>query len=87
MARDASCGFMIWDGTSKGTLTNVINLVNADKKVLFYSSPKKHFLTVRTPGDLDRALNASEIKDARAFLASLETKSSESRDLPGIDTM
>jgi hypothetical protein len=36
MAKDASFGFMIWDGTSKGTLTNVINLLGAQKKVLLY---------------------------------------------------
>jgi hypothetical protein len=40
MAKDATCGFMIWDGTSKGMLTNVINLVSAEKKVLLYSAPK-----------------------------------------------
>jgi hypothetical protein len=82
MAKDASCGFMIWDGTSKGTFTNVINLVNARKKVLLYSSPKKHFFTLRTLGDLNRALNANGIKNAAAFLASLGTNSPESEHLP-----
>jgi hypothetical protein len=81
MAKDASCGFMIWDGISKGTLTNVINLVNAEKKVLLYSAPKKHFFTLRTPGDLNRVLSASGIKNVAAFLASLGTKSPESENL------
>ncbi len=81
MVKDASCGFMIWDGTSKGTLTNVINLVRADKKVLLYSAPKKQFFTLRTTGDLNRAVNASGIKDVAAFLASLETKSPKSGHL------
>jgi len=81
MAKDASCGFMIWDGKSKGTLTNVINLVNADKKVLLYSAPKKHFFTLRTPGDLNSALSASGIRDVAAFLASLGTKSPKSGHL------
>lgn len=79
MAKDASCGFMIWDGKSKGTLTNVINLVSADKKVLLYSIPKKHFFTMRTPADLNSALNASGIKDVPAFLASLGMKPLESQ--------
>jgi hypothetical protein len=39
MAKDASCGFMLWDGVSKGTLTNVINLLHCDKKVVLFSSP------------------------------------------------
>ena len=81
MAKDASWGFMIWDGASKGTLTNVVNLVNAEKKVLLYSAPKKQFFTVRTAGDLNHALAASGIKDVQGFLASLGTKETESRYL------
>jgi hypothetical protein len=81
MAKDASCGFMIWDGISKGTLANVINLISEDKKVLLYSTPKKQFFTLRTPGDLTRALNASGIKDVSAFVASLGTRQTESDHL------
>jgi hypothetical protein len=77
MARDASCGFMIWDGTSKGTLTNVVNLLETHKKVLLYSAPKKDFFTVRTREDLNHALTASGIKDVDGFLASLANKQTE----------
>jgi hypothetical protein len=52
-----------------------LNLVSAEKKVLLYSAPKKHFFTLRTPGDLNRA------KDVAGFLASLGTKSAESEHL------
>lgn len=78
MAKDASCGFMIWDGTSKGTLTNVVNLLKIRKKVLLYSAPKKDFFTVRTRKDLDHALTANGIKDVDGFLASVATKETES---------
>ena len=78
MVKDASCGFMIWDGISKGTLANVVNLVDAQKMVLLYSAPKKHFFTLRTFGDLSEALYATGIKDVTAFLASLEPKKMES---------
>jgi hypothetical protein len=78
MAKDASCGFMIWDGISKGTLTNVVNLLRIQKKVLLYSAPKKDFFTVRTREDLDHALTASGIKDVDGFLASIATKETES---------
>ena len=74
MAKDASCGFMLWDGTSKGTLTNVINLLDYNKKVLLFSAPKKQFFTLRTAGDLDHTLRASGIRDVAAVLASLESK-------------
>ncbi len=74
MAKDASCGFMLWDGISRGTLTNVINLLDHDKKVLLFSAPKKQFFTLRSSGDLDHTLRASGIKDVPALLASLEPK-------------
>ena len=77
MARDASCGFMIWDGISKGTLTNVINLVNAEKKVLLYSGSKKLFFTLRTELDLNEALAATGIRDVAGLLASLAAKKSK----------
>ena len=47
---------MLWDGISKGTLTNVINLLDYNKKVLLFSAPKKQFFTLRTAGDLDHTL-------------------------------
>jgi hypothetical protein len=78
MAKDASCGFMIWDGTSKGTLTNVINLLGAQKKVLLYHSPKKRFFTMRTTGDLHHVLGASGVKNVEGLLASLQRKGTES---------
>src|SRR5216110_965322 len=67
-------GFMLWDGISKGTLTNVINLLDYNKKVLLFSAPKKQFFTLRTAGDLDHTLRASGIRDVAAVLASLESK-------------
>lgn len=78
MARDASCGFMIWDGISKGTLTNVINLVKAEKKVLLYSGSKKNFFTLRTERDLNEALAATGITDVAGLLASLAAKKTKS---------
>ncbi len=74
MAKDASCGFMIWDGISKGTLKNVINLIGIHKIVLLYIDPKKDFYSVRTQDELDRALMESGIENVKKLLASLETK-------------
>jgi hypothetical protein len=66
---------MIWDGTSKGTLTNVVNLLKIHKKMLLYSAPRKDFFTLRTREDLDQALTASGIKgvENRARLRELPT--------------
>jgi len=56
MAEEASYGFMLWDGKSKGTLNNVINLLKQSKKVLVYYSPSKEFLTVGQASHLTELL-------------------------------
>jgi hypothetical protein len=69
MARDATWGFMIWDGCSKGTLSNVINLVGANKKVLLYNSPQKRFFTLLTTQDLMALVRSAGIKDLDDFIS------------------
>jgi len=71
MAKDASCGFMLWDGESKGTLTNVVNLLNSRKKVLLYLGPKKLFFKLCVFEDLREALHANGIGNVPAFLTSI----------------
>lgn len=46
MAKNADYGFMIWNGKSKGTLNNIINLVLKNKKVLIYFIPKGKFVCI-----------------------------------------
>ena len=82
MAREADCGLMLWDGVSKGTLTNVVNLLSARKKTLLYLSPKKCFFKVHTFEDLQEALRANGIGDLPEFLASLGIRAAVSQDLP-----
>lgn len=48
MTKDADYGFMIWNGKSKGTLNNIINLTKQNKKVLLYYTPHKKFYTINT---------------------------------------
>ncbi len=43
MAGDADYGFMIWNGKSKGTLNNIINLAKVKIKVLLFFTPHKKF--------------------------------------------
>jgi hypothetical protein len=71
MAKDATCGFMLWDGESKGTLANVVNLLSAHKKVLLYLAPKKLFFKLRVFEDLHEALSANGIGNVPAFLTSI----------------
>jgi hypothetical protein len=70
MARNADCGFMIWDGKSKGTLLNVQRLLRAGKPVVIYFAPDRECMTVRTLDDL-RALLARCRPADRQRLSSL----------------
>lgn len=57
MAKEANYGFMIWNGKSKGTLNNIINLIFLDKKVLVYYTPEKDFHTIKSIDNLKMLLN------------------------------
>jgi len=54
MADDADCGLMIWNGESKGTLNNIINLLNAGKQTVVYLISEKSFYRV---DDIDSLYN------------------------------
>jgi hypothetical protein len=46
MADAAEYGLMLWDGKSKGTINNVVNLSRGGKPVVVYIAPRRRFLTV-----------------------------------------
>ncbi len=73
MAKAASCGFMIWDGKSRGTLNNVANLLRARKKVAVYFSPEKSSHTLRSFDDLRALLDRCPTDDRRRFERDLTT--------------
>ena len=56
MSDQADYGFMLWDGESKGTLNNILNLLERGKHVVLYFSPKKSFITLKIVGDVNRLL-------------------------------
>ena len=57
MSQDADYGFMIWDGESKGTLNNVLNLLKEGKPVLIYRSPSREFLEIKSQEELKPILD------------------------------
>lgn len=67
MARTASCGFMIWDGKSRGTLNNIGNLLRAHKKVAVYFSPMKSSITLRSFRDLRALIEKCPPDERRRF--------------------
>ena len=52
MAAEADYGLMLWDGHSRGTLTNVVHLVRQGKPVVVYIASRKSFQTLRQPSQL-----------------------------------
>jgi hypothetical protein len=57
MSDEADYGFMVWDGESKGTLNNIINLAVRKKLVIVYLFPKKKFFTLRSESDISELLS------------------------------
>ncbi len=47
MAKEASIGFMVWDGKSAGTLINIGRLIQQKKKVDIYLAPTKDIFTIK----------------------------------------
>ncbi len=56
MAADATHGLMLWDGESRGTFTNINNLVRERKPVVVYLGPTKSFVNIKTDSDIDALL-------------------------------
>ena len=52
MAEQADYGFMLWDGVSKGTLNNILNLLERRKKVVVFLSPAQVCITLRQIDDV-----------------------------------
>ena len=57
MSLDADYGFMIWDGESKGTLNNVLNLLQCNKSALLYKSPTRDFIQIRSFDEFQSVLD------------------------------
>ena len=67
MSEQADYGFMLWDGSSKGTLNNIINLLQGNKYVLVYFSPSKKFFTLKSPSELENLLQKCDPISVRRF--------------------
>ncbi|KPG00385.1 hypothetical protein NML43_03325 [Rhodopseudomonas palustris] len=56
MARVSDVGLMIWDSKSTGTLSNVIELLDRDKKTVVFVNKMKDFVTVGDVAGLEHLL-------------------------------
>ena len=53
MAVDAVYGFMIWDGASRGPLSNLVNLAVRGKSSLVYLHPIKKMVCLKNLDDVN----------------------------------
>lgn len=65
MASEAGCGIMLWDGMSRGTLENVIEILRMGRKVLVYASPTRAFKKLETEADLKELTSALSPRPGR----------------------
>ena len=76
MANEADYGFMVWNGTSKGTLNNIINLTLLNKKVLVYYTPDKKFYVLKSIDDAKELLGKNDDVTAKQFFTDQLSKNS-----------
>lgn len=67
MAKKADYGLMIWNGISKGTLNNVINLVSANKKVLIYFVPHDKFILIDNILELNQLISICSLETKKVY--------------------
>ena len=60
MSEEADFGFMLWDGKSKGTINNAVNMIKAEKKVLLFHSKYKNFISISKMDDLRQLLKSCD---------------------------
>ncbi len=76
MAQEAKCAVMLWDAKSKGTLQNILNLIESGKRTLVYFAPEKDFYVIANEQDLQKLLARCERNDIEVAIRGLGLKSS-----------
>lgn len=81
MAQEADCGFMLWDGKSKGTLNNIEVLVGMGKKTLVYFSPERSFITLTSAQELEELLSHCDKEAIEKSRTEIRRKLPDARQL------
>ena len=77
MAKEADYGFMIWNGKSKGTFNNIINITLLDKKVLVYYTPDKAFYALKSLDSVEDLLRKTDDTTVKNFFIERVSKNSQ----------
>ncbi len=76
MAEEADYGFMLWDGKSTGTITNVVELLKRNKKALVYVSPEKAFYMIAEVSDAQKLLTKYDKRSPGVMRKKIDLKRS-----------
>jgi hypothetical protein len=71
MAETAEYGLMLWDGKSKGTVNNVVNLSRDHKPVVVYVAPTRQFRTIKCFDDLKDLLAQGDSDSVERIVSEL----------------
>jgi hypothetical protein len=71
MAETAEYGLMLWDGKSKGTVNNVVNLSRDHKPVVVYVAPTRQFRTIKSFADLKDLLAEGDSDSVERIVSEL----------------
>ena len=79
MAEAAEYGLMLWDGKSKGTVNNVLNLSRDHKPVVVYVTPTRQFRTIKTFDDLKDLLAQGDSDSVDRIVSELHLNVAQQR--------
>ena len=65
MAEAADFGFVLWDGESEGSFSNILELLKKGKKMAVYLAPRQRFVDIKTREDLGELLQFCAPEDSR----------------------
>lgn len=72
MAAEADFGFVLWDGISEGSINNIFELLNSQKKAVVYLSTHKKIFNIKTANDIENLINCTD-PEALSKLQGLRT--------------
>lgn len=77
MAEDSDYGFMIWNGKSKGTLNNSINLLLMNKKLIIFFAPEKVLYNIDSLKGLENFVKKCDLTTQSLFMDLLKSKDTQ----------
>jgi hypothetical protein len=81
MAEKADFGFVIWDGKSLGSFTNMLELLKNNKKALVYFHPENRFYRLSNFDDADKMLTKCDESTIGKLVKKLGESTSSGRSV------